>query len=694
MESGKWLVIIKILTAAMVMLLPISMDGQVTRIRSVSVLPTTCVGGSAVQSTDKVILVASTTGFGTEYTCIAPNIWAAQSGLITNGLIAEYRLMEGSGASILDYSGHNNTGVFGVGGNAPSWIANTGGLLFSGGQFVTLPAALSNPGTVMLFFAVTNAVNNSNPVALLGDTVAASSLIWLNKSGNTAAGANSYVALDGGYRLMTDSNPNGGIRTVTKAIPQGTLVLTFVYGTGANSDAVYINGLPLASTSFYLNPGTANLNTCVGACWQLGGTIGAGFFNGTIYYAAFYNRQLAVNEVAQNSQVIIQVMAGRGILLSSGTVPGDTQNMLVADGDSITVGFNGLVPYTSTPLNLSKDPQLNTAFLVANTAKSGARLGLNDLVANAKFQVDPLYHAGASRNAVIVWAGTNEGGNVGGLAQYCKDRQKAGWKCIVATMVSRTGLDATKNAYDTSIRTLWPSFADAFADIAADPNLGADGASASATFFQDGIHPTQGSIYNDEVPIFERAVNRLYGNHDFTIANTYTTAAPAATAITASTESGNTVTITSTLNPPIGSTVTIAGVTPAGYNGNFTVLTTAAGSFTYYNFTTGLGAGTIFGTAKIPQQVDEDVYVNLGGSAAGNPAFTMQSCVGYTGQNLYIKNSNTTSAWVLTPFGSETIDGAAMLTMPIASSGNNPMVILQSVLVSSAAGGCNWRRVQ
>jgi hypothetical protein len=113
------------------------------------------------------------------------------------------------------------------------------------------------------------------------------------------------------------------------------------------------------------------------------------------------------------------------------------------------------------------------------------------------------------------------------------------------------------------------------------------------------------------------------------------------------------------------------------------------------NSATGLGAGSVFGTAATPTQLDADVYVNLGGSAAGNPSFTLQSCVGWTGQNLYLKNLNTTSAWVITPFtAAETIDGAATLTMPAASSGNNPVVILQSVLVSPSAGGCTWKRRQ
>jgi hypothetical protein len=61
---------------------------------------------------------------------------------------------------------------------------------------------------------------------------------------------------------------------------------------------------------------------------------------------------------------------------------------------------------------------------------------------------------------------------------------------------------------------------------------------------------------------------------------------------------------------------------------------------------------------------------------------------GYTGQTLYLKNTNT-NTWTVTPFGSETIDGAANVSVA-----SKATLELQSTLVSSAAGGCNWTQVQ
>ena len=62
-------------------------------------------------------------------------------------------------------------------------------------------------------------------------------------------------------------------------------------------------------------------------------------------------------------------------------------------------------------------------------------------------------------------------------------------------------------------------------------------------------------------------------------------------AITAASESGSTVTIASTLYPPVGSIVSIAGVSPLGYNGSFAVVSSSESSFTYTDTVSGLGDG-------------------------------------------------------------------------------------------------------
>jgi hypothetical protein len=70
-------------------------------------------------------------------------------------------------------------------------------------------------------------------------------------------------------------------------------------------------------------------------------------------------------------------------------------------------------------------------------------------------------------------------------------------------------------------------------------------------------------------------------------------------AITAASESGFTVTIASTLNPSVGSIVTITGITPLAYNGTWTVVSSSSTQFTYANTVSGIAAATVFGSATI-----------------------------------------------------------------------------------------------
>lgn len=86
-------------------------------------------------------------------------------------------------------------------------------------------------------------------------------------------------------------------------------------------------------------------------------------------------------------------------------------------------------------------------------------------------------------------------------------------------------------------------------------------------------------------------------------------------AITAASEVTNTVTITSSLNPSLGSTVTISGVVPNGYNGSYVVLFSSPTTFTYTNPTAGLGAGSAFGAAVVTSSQPCAPLANLCSSA-------------------------------------------------------------------------------
>ena len=265
------------------------------------------------------------------------------------------------------------------------------------------------------------------------------------------------------------------------------------------------------------------------------------------------------------------------------------------------------------------------------------------------------------------------------------DRHVVGWRCFRVTMISRTVEDTYKNTLNTWIRANWREFADGLADLAADPVLGADGAYANSTYFLgDGIHVPWLSVINHEVPVIQHAVNRFHGVQSYSEATTYSSPAPAPTAVTAISSTGSWFIVTSTLAPIIGQTVTLSGITPTGYNGNCQVYATSSSSFNCWWLGTSYGAGTAFGTASVPLQKDGDNFAILN-FGAGN--FTLETCIGSTGQKIHLWNQNA-SASTIVPFGSEQINGSSTFTL-----NGNTTVDLESMLVSASAAGCSWKAV-
>ena len=498
------------------------------------------------------------------------------------------------------------------------------------------------------------------------------------------------AALAGGSQLAIYSNL--AFRTASPAVFNGTGT---VGGTFDTLDHMYINGVE--DGAYMVQGASVGLQTL--GNFQLGGSAaGAGanfafgqYFVGKIYYAAFWSRALTSAEVLAASSYMTQAMALRGVAAfqNAGAANNDE---FVAIGDSISAGFGGITPW---PL-IASPTQINGTWIVNNNAWTGETAA--QTLAVGQQGTLPFYRPAAARNVAVLWDGTNDiaasvtaASTFTTYSAYARSVRNFGFKVVATTMVSRgAATDAVRDVFNGYIRQNWPNFADALADVAANVNLGADGAMPNATYFQgDNIHPTQLSHYNIIAPIIERAINRISAPQDFSQATTYVAAALAATATTAGSQSTNTVTITFGATPAnclAGNIITMAGITPAGYNGSFRILTRSATQVTYFT-TSGLGVISAQGTGACTQQQDGDVYeiLNFG---AGN--HTLQSCVGYTGQNIYIRNINANPS-TLVPFGSETITGIGAASATLAATAT---AILQSQLVSASAAGCNWVRLQ
>ena len=532
--------------------------------------------------------------------------------VVQSGLMAEYRILSTeSAAELIDYSGNGNNAV-GTVGVAPTIIANSGGLNFVGNGAVILPAALNSALTIQVFvgYQPTSNANLVNGLVVGNNASAYIGLLLYAPSGSVVS---PYP------EIITESTaPPSGVHGSSLGTFRGNGPMSLVLST---QDLFYVGN------SYNITAVAAERGPSAGAQtlgnYQLGGYVN--YLTGQIYYALFYNRVLTQEEIAQNHEYMMSAMLARGVVTSTAST--NNVDQIIFQGDSITNGAGVAVPPWPADLTLSGVWNKNTL------AQTGWGLlpistipGINQL---APYYDDECFQILASRNLLTIWAGTNDlaqGGytvaqTVAALGSYIRARKSEGWRVLVATMISRVGNgtggtsnDTLKNEYNAYIRSLWRQWgADGLVDVAANALLGADGAYADTTYFAvDGTHPTTLSASTIIAPMFQQAINRFYGNVDFSTATTYT---------------------------------------------------------------------------STTMQADADKCVILGGSSSSQ-TFTLETCIGYTGQRIYIKNTNT-NAWAVAANSGETIDGASSLSL-----GSGKTLVLESILVSAPAAGANWMVIQ
>lgn len=584
-----------------------------------------------------------------------------------------------SAATLTDSSGNGRTGG-GTTGTAPTITAVTGGLACNNAGGALLPAALNSAKTIMVWMTAGIQTHGSSGI--------------VTGSGATWTAFNLLQQTNSNALSPQDIDSTSG-RSTTRYDFWGTGSLAETFDT---NNRIYMNGVEYTGNYFSNSNGSSSGIQAAGqysVCGFVQGTSSNFLNTGTIIYqVAMWSNVLTAAQIASADQVMNSMEASAGVFRSIFNNTLDTSNQILGTADSIGAGAG----ITQAVMNTSSSVgsmTLDDTWVQSNLATSGFTLqNLTQSVPSFIGQLRPQ----SVQNIHLIWGSTNDivtnastaAATLGYLTNMCRQSRAAvtSAKCLVVDMMDVTGSDAGKNGYDALFRQKWSNFADGAIDLASDPNMGADGAGANTLYFLDGKHPTQHASYNDITPMIQRGINRMYACHDFSCATVYASSAPAASAVTATAEATNTMTFTTALNPPVGSSVVCTGITPAGYNSPNTgwlVLTTSAGSFTAFNGTTALGAGSVFGVCSVPLQKDKDVYSIINFGAAN---YSLESCMGYTGQNLYIRNINVAGS-TLVPFASETITGPGTTTIAAATT-----AILQSQLVSSAAGGCNWVRIQ
>jgi len=217
--------------------------------------------------------------------------------------------------------------------------------------------------------------------------------------------------------------------------------------------------------------------------------VGGRYFNGEIYKIVGFTDGHDAAQVLQETQALSAVMVTRGITMAA------NNTFVATEGDSISnVVSGGTWPRKCMRL-------YTTNVLSENFAKVGGTMiaGVNS-IQNRSALIDSYYDAGRTNNILTVLIGANDcaapsgfvaANFVADLKAYCQARQATGWKVVLCTILPNTTNSAVtnRNAANALIYAD-PSFYDALADLAANATMGPDAACLNATYYPDGVHPS------------------------------------------------------------------------------------------------------------------------------------------------------------------------------------------------------------
>jgi len=426
-------------------------------------------------------------------------VGTGSSGGAIPGATADYNFLEGSGTVVTDNSGNGNNGALGTGSLAPVWT--TTGLSFTGQQQVALPAALTSSETFFMgvyLQPITNTVPADSFPMLVGSSLGGNGLNLLYDYEN-----NGNISQDT-YTLAPTIYGDNAVFTGVQNLVSGFHVLTYVLGTpGRAPDQIYIDGVESSSYDPRFHFNAAGLQTTGNLFLGSSNTglFATSGFNGTFYrMVTMATNQLTAAQVLQISNQIKNDVASRAVDTSPAKIK-QAVPTLHCIGDSITAGYGTSTPFCSL-LSLANQP----AYTIDNWGIVGVRL--QTVNAAESNRVGQLCESSGGPSVALVFLGTNDflsswqtpTGLIPNLAGEVQTLKVAGCRVFVGTMLSRSGMDgggasydADKDAYDSLILTNAKAFgADGVIDFAANPLLGADGATSNATYFQsDAIHPTE-----------------------------------------------------------------------------------------------------------------------------------------------------------------------------------------------------------
>lgn len=456
--------------------------------------------GNTLNATDGDGAVASVNGQTGTVVLTASDVGAIPQSFLS-GATSRFDMLPAhiSGTTLEDQSGSGNNGTFGA--TAPTSTAT--GLTFSIASGVSLPAALNSTRTFLASIYIPPLPSNNQ-----GYTVGYNSLLAPSQGSAGYAFLDNYAANNTFYGAGDIFAPSsfaaGQFAAACNTLVSGYHVFAVTLGTNTTTDpdVLYIDGQPCAA---YTHAASASAGLMSTGNYFLGAaalnTFANNGFVGTMFFAETFSTELTPSSIATESTAISNSVASRGVPLTP--VPLNLGlPQVTATGDSITFGEGvGMGAAWPAQLVLTNQP----TYTIQNLGIEGITLQAIDGSVPNREDLQCPNVGGPSID--IIFAGTND--LVGGttpqaalayLAGAVQSVKKSGCIVGVGTMLSRNGYDTQKDTYDALIVSNWQYIgADFLVDFAANPLLGADGASLNPnatgcsggpTFQGDATHPT------------------------------------------------------------------------------------------------------------------------------------------------------------------------------------------------------------
>lgn len=173
------------------------------------------------------------------------------------------------------------------------------------------------------------------------------------------------------------------------------------------------------------------------------------------------------------------------------------QRKVVFDGNSLTSGIAGMSPADTYPAQCTR--LLGSDWQSVNAGAGG--LSTFEMLRRAPTEIDAPNRrtTPGSVDVLVVWEGSNDLAQNSAtvdaaftrLVDYARARRAAGWRVVMVTVLPRLAgptFERDRQALNARLREGWRAWADALADVAADPEIGAAGSAENRKYYLDGTH--------------------------------------------------------------------------------------------------------------------------------------------------------------------------------------------------------------